>query len=357
MPEPTEKKVRGVFERPLDSGIWWIQYFENGRRHRERVGAKSHAIKLYQKRKTQIFTGAKLPELQRRRVTFAELLDCGVAYAQDHNKTARQYVQKADMLRPTFGHRAVEDVKAEELVAWIRARGVTASSFNRYRSFLSLCYREAIRAGKVTVNVARTIPQKREPKGRERFLSRDEYDQVLAIIRRRCPHRVSDFILSVHTGMRLSEQYGLPWKDVDMTRRHLRIRDTKNGESRSIPANSVVMAELDRLRPKRAVGPIFPRPRDGKGSIKPRWFETVISEAGIEDYTWHNNRHTFCSWLAIAGVPLRTIQVLAGHKTISMTARYSHLSPDHKGSEMEKLVQSATPRVVQFPTATKTATS
>ena len=87
MPEPNpQKKVRGVFERPAGSEIWWIQYFENGRRHRERVGAKSHAIKLYQKRKTQIFTGAKLPELQRRRVTFAELLECGVAYAQDTTK-------------------------------------------------------------------------------------------------------------------------------------------------------------------------------------------------------------------------------------------------------------------------------
>ena len=146
-------------------------------------------------------------------------------------------------------------------------------------------------------------------------------------------------------------------RDVDMTRRDLRVRDTKNGESRTIPANSVVMAELERIRPRRATGMVFPRPKGGQGTIKPRWFEAVIAEAGIEDYTWHNNRHTFCSWLAIAGVPLRTIQVLAGHKTISMTARYSHLSPDHKGSEMEKLVQSATPRVVEIRSATKTATS
>jgi hypothetical protein len=54
-------------------------------------------------------------------------------------------------------------------------------------------------------------------------------------------------------------------------------------------------------------------------------------------YVWHSNRHTFCSWLAIAGVPLKTIQELAGHKTIAITAQYAHLCPDHKQSEVEKI--------------------
>jgi hypothetical protein len=37
----------------------------------------------------------------------------------------------------------------------------------------------------------------------------------------------------------------------------------------------------------------------------------------IADYTWHNNRRTFCSWLAMAGVSVKEIQVVAGHKTIT----------------------------------------
>jgi site-specific recombinase XerD len=78
----------------------------------------------------------------------------------------------------------------------------------------------------------------------------------------------------------------------------------------------------------------------------------------IHGYVWHCNRHTFCSWLAIAGVPLKTIMELAGHKTIAITAQYAHLCHDHKQTEVEKILTAPTPRnVVEFSgRATKTAT-
>ena len=55
------------------------------------------------------------------------------------------------------------------------------------------------------------------------------------------------------------------------------------------------------------------------------WFKPAIVEARIEDYRWHDNRHTFCSRLAMRGHNLKVIQQLAGHKTIEMSARYAHL--------------------------------
>ena len=58
------------------------------------------------------------------------------------------------------------------------------------------------------------------------------------------------------------------------------------------------------------------------------WFETAREKAGLADFHWHDCRHTFCSRLAMAGVPLKTIQALAGHKTIAITARYAHLAPN-----------------------------
>jgi site-specific recombinase XerD len=56
-----------------------------------------------------------------------------------------------------------------------------------------------------------------------------------------------------------------------------------------------------------------------------KWWEAAISKAGIQDYRWHDNRHTFCSRLAMRGTNLKVIQTLAGHKTLAMTARYAHL--------------------------------
>ena len=60
-----EVKQRGVFEKKVGSGIWWIQYFDSeGLRHREKVGRKSAALMLYQKRRTEISEGKKLPVLR-----------------------------------------------------------------------------------------------------------------------------------------------------------------------------------------------------------------------------------------------------------------------------------------------------
>jgi site-specific recombinase XerD len=62
-----------------------------------------------------------------------------------------------------------------------------------------------------------------------------------------------------------------------------------------------------------------------------------LEEAGISGYVWHCNRHTFCSWLAMAGASIKEIQEAAGHKTITMSARYSHLSPAHRLSVVERI--------------------
>ncbi len=67
------------------------------------------------------------------------------------------------------------------------------------------------------------------------------------------------------------------------------------------------------------------------------WFDRVVDDAEVPNFTWHALRHTFISRLVMAGVDLRTAQELAGHKTISMTVRYAHLAPEHNQAAIEKL--------------------
>ena len=68
------------------------------------------------------------------------------------------------------------------------------------------------------------------------------------------------------------------------------------------------------------------------------WFANVVKLAGVRNFTWHDLRHTFASRLVIAGVDLRTVQVLMGHKIIQMTCRYAHLAPSHTLAAVERLV-------------------
>jgi len=77
----------------------------------------------------------------------------------------------------------------------------------------------------------------------------------------------------------------------------------------------------------------------GEPLNRPRaWFTTAIEEAKIEGFHWHDLRHTFCSRMAMAGVDILVIGQIAGHKTLQITKRYSHLSPSHNLSATEKLL-------------------
>jgi integrase len=74
------------------------------------------------------------------------------------------------------------------------------------------------------------------------------------------------------------------------------------------------------------------------------WFELVMEEAvkrnpALADVTWHIFRHTYISRLVMAGVDLRTVQELAGHKDIKMTVRYAHLAPAHKLAAVDRLAE------------------
>jgi len=89
--------------------------------------------------------------------------------------------------------------------------------------------------------------------------------------------------------------------------------------------------------------PVDPSPRSGEALQGSRgWFPTALEEAEIEGYTWHCNRRTFASRLVMAGVDLRTVAELLGHKTFQMFMRYSHLAPAHQASAVDRLVKAET---------------
>ena len=87
-------------------------------------------------------------------------------------------------------------------------------------------------------------------------------------------------------------------------------------------------------------------------------FDPAVRAAKVESYTWHCNRHTFASRLVMAGVDLRTVAQLMGHRTIQMTMRYAHLAPDHQQSAVERLLVYREKKGAgkRGPSATKTAT-
>jgi site-specific recombinase XerD len=237
-------------------------------------------------------------------------------------------------------------------------RSLSGAAVNRYRARLSGMFKRAMKRGLVERNPIAGTEKEPEPGGRIVYLPAETPARAAVeeqAIRDALPAVLRPlFTVSVHTGLRWSEQRALQWRDVDLLAGFLTVRHAKNGRSRQVPMNSVVQSVLlevamHRQRPEDPHELVFPCPHREPDKFFPaaveqarRTLATAGQDAGhLEGYTWHGNRHTFASRLVMAGVDLRTVQQLGGWQSLAMVQRYSHLAPDHLRAAVERLVSSS----------------
>jgi integrase len=148
---------------------------------------------------------------------------------------------RIEQLRPVFGSRSADSIRKNEVVEWLteqaEEREWAATPRNRSQATFSLIFRVGMDNEKIERNPPARIRKKTEGGGRVRFLSNAEEKRHRASIERRFKEFLPQFMLSIHTGMRMSEQYGLRWKQVDFERRQIHLLRTKNGDHRTIPLN------------------------------------------------------------------------------------------------------------------------
>jgi len=193
---------------------------------------------------------------------------------------------------------------------------------NRYVSALSVVYGEC-----GDQNPCRSIKRGKEI-WRVRFLSDQEKIALLDACRRsRSKILYPVVILALWTGLRKMEILKLEWNRVDLHRGLIHLIETKGGRPRTIPIMGHALELISQL--PRTSRYIFPtRTGEYRRHLADCWYP-MIRSAGIEDLTFHHLRHHFASTLALQGVPLYDISVLLGHKNISQTQRYAHLSVGH----------------------------
>jgi integrase len=243
-------RQRGVFEKDPGSGVWWIRYFDQfGKKRREKAGSKSVAIKLYGKRKQQVLEGKKLPEIFRQRsVNFNQLLDDALAYSKRNKRSYKTEVPHCARLKEWFGFHPAEELTPKE-IEMVLARAAererwAPSTFNHYRSLMSLSYRLGILNRKTTSNPARSVTHRRENNNRVRFLTGEEETKLRKIIEAKWASHLPGLELAINTGLRKGSQYSLTWDMIDWKGRLLNIPRTKNEEPIHIPLNDAAVAAL-----------------------------------------------------------------------------------------------------------------
>ncbi len=219
--------------------------------------------------------------------------------------------------------------QVREFVSARLADGVCGPTVNRQRATLSRLCEIGIDLGWLTTNPVKRVKPARENPPRIEWLRPEQAERVL----RACPPLIRTFVLALMmTACRRGEMLALEWADVDLEAGRILIRRSKNGDSRSIPIHPTLKAAL-RSMPQPHEGRVFPLK---KSTIRGPWRRACVT-AGIGKFRLHALRHTAISWMVQAGTPLAVVGAVAGHKSISMTMRYAHLSPQHLRAAVESI--------------------
>ncbi|MCK5869060.1 integrase [Methylococcaceae bacterium CS1] len=209
----------------------------------------------------------------------------------------------------------------------------------RYKAVLSAMFRYAIREDYLKENPVDNVFVQATPNKIERYLSDEERMQLLAECKNSTWNKMHLLVLlAITTGMRKRELMGLRWNDIDFNKGLAKLTDTKNGESRNNPIPEVTLNELRKFR---QIGSslIFNSPTrpERPFEFRKQW-QGALDRAGIDNFRFHDLRHTAASYLVMAGATLyETAQVL-GHKSTQTTERYAHLSTDHKSAVVERVM-------------------
>ena len=366
-------RVRKSF-RDRGEAIAWL---EDARSLRRKEGSDALPVKATEPILTMAEKRA-IREEKANRITLGELCDDLKVYIRKHPTQYRDQLnppRRLDRIKADLGNRPAALIKPKDIEAWLdgltnghaqkgKGKLLSDASVNRYRVTLSSVYKRGMRNEKVTENPVKGTSQRKIKSGVIRWLKPDEEKAIRAALQKRIEaateegrieyakhqrHHLCEFIVSIQTGMRAGEEFGLRWADVDFRQKLIHVRESKNGTERYIPMLPEVVNAFKTLksmglqRKDRAVGQPNASPEDSCFALADpkKWWHAVLKEAKVKKYRWHDNRHTFCSRLVQAGKSLKVVQELAGHRDIKMTARYAHLDQSSKLAALEDAFRAA----------------
>jgi integrase len=221
------------------------------------------------------------------------------------------------------------------------------ATVNRHFQVIKHMFKKAADWDMVEEEIAKKVfkvKMLKENNRRLRFLSVEEWDELVNVSTGRI-HQI--IVIALNTGMRRGEIFKLKWEDIDRNHGFISVKDPKNSERREIPINQTVNNVLDTIVRRLDVPYVFfeetiDKKDKNKRICKPitdvkRSFGTALKKAGVRDFHFHDLRHTFASHLVMGGIDITTVSRLLGHKSLTMTLRYSHLAPKHLSSAVSVL--------------------
>lgn len=367
----------GIYQ-DKQSKKWYFEAMIRGKRYHRAI---SEAVT---KKDAETYFNAFKTDLLRGKLELAENIGCKpfkelvkvyIEYSKTNHRSYKTNIAKAKKFEKIWGNRQLKDISPIDIEKYkisrkkeikskektvdgikIPAKYISNTTINRDIEVLRKMFNIAIQNGWIIKNPCTGITKLRQENKLERYLTPEEEIRLINACNGRLTHLKSIIQFALNTGMRKEEILGLTWKCINFENKKITLLDTKNGKKRFIPINSVVMSILkDAYKNKICEYVFVNHATQTRYSDFKRSFNALCKKANIENFRFHDLRHTSATRMVGAGVPITMVKDILGHADIHTTMRYAHAITEQSLEAIETLSNYAEKnrKIINFQLASK----
>lgn len=320
--------------------VWWIEYYDHEKRlRRERIGPNKGAAEYrLNEIKNTITEGRYIKKSPDARTTFKELANWYLDLPEVKAKKGRSYDRdklSTSKMIPVFGEKLLKDITPAMIEKYKHNR-VSEPSYkgtptkpatvNRELACMKTIFNKGIKNGKAENNPSQGVKLLKENNVRDRLLSDSEYIHLLTVC---CEHIKPIVKTAYYTAMRQGEILGLTWGQIDTKEGFIKLQpeDCKTNEARLVPLNDELIEMFKSMPRGLPMVKVFTFRGKSISSIK-KSFVAACNRAGIENFTFHDLRHTAINNWRLKGHDYFRIMAASGHKTMNVFKRYNTVSKE-----------------------------
>ena len=324
-----------LFKRK-DSPYWWVKLAHNGRRLQRSTGTsdKAKAREYHDKLKASLWDQERLgikPGRTWNEAVVRYLAETTYKASQSDDKVQLRW---ADKFLNGVELGSINRNLMDRIMTARQAGGVANSTVNRTMEVIRAVLRRATHEWE-WLDKAPRVRMLPEPKRRVRWITRDQADRLMLELP---GHLAAMARFSLETGLRRANVTGLEWSQVDLARRTAWIHpdQAKARKAIAVPLSAAAVVVLREQVGKHATHVFSYRGKRLRQANTKAW-RKALSRVGIENFRWHDLRHTWASWHVQAGTPLHVLQELGGWESVEMVRRYAHLSTAHLAEYVDRV--------------------
>ncbi len=325
------------------NGKYYCRFQINGERHHYLCSGASSVkeaekIENAFKYKLQQQQNGVIPK-ELEKVTVNKLFKKYLEYSETNKKSFSTDKSRVKLIKKYFGEatliKEITTEKVEKFKDFLLDEGLSKTTVNRYLEQINTAFRMAVDYGYLYTSPCKGVKKFPVKNYSVRYLTEDEENRLMKVL----PEWLKDIVVvALNTGLRKSNILLLRWEQINFDFKFIEVLENKGNKHIMLPINDTLMELFNKTPVENRVGYVFvnPQTKQPYRDIKKSW-TTALKKAGIENFRFHDLRHTVGTRLAKENVPVNVIKEILAHSDVKTTMRYVHATAGAKLEALSKL--------------------